>query len=63
MYDSGIKLREFMCKVMIIIFFVLLPSIHGQEVPGGEAGGGGGSGFQVSEMIEWGQKSKPKKNP
>ena len=29
--------------------------------PGG--GGGGYSGFQVIGMIEWGQKSKPQKNP
>ena len=26
-------------------------------------GGGGYSGFQVTGMIEWGQKSKPPKNP
>ena len=31
---------------------------------GGKGGGGGGySGFQVTGMIEWGQKSKPPKNP
>ena len=28
---------------------------------GGGGGGGGYSGFQVTRMIEWGQKSKPKK--
>ena len=26
----------------------------------GGRGGGGGSGVQVTGMIEWGQKSKPK---
>ena len=31
-------------------------------LPGG-GGGGGYSGFQVTGMIEWGQKSKPKKTP
>ena len=28
-----------------------------------DPGGGGYSGFQVTGMIKWGQKSKPKKIP
>ena len=30
------------------------------RVGGGGGGGGGNSGFQVTRMIEWGHKSKPK---
>ena len=33
------------------------------EQPGTPASQGGYSGFQVTGMIEWGQKSKPKKIP
>ena len=32
-------------------------------MPVGVGGGGGYSGFQVTGIIEWGQKSEPKKIP
>jgi len=41
--------------------FVL--KIMNMEQPGTPASQGGYSGFQVTGMIAWGQKSKPKKIP
>ena len=35
--------------------------VGGGGAGGGEGGGGGYSRFQVTRMIEWGQKSKPPK--
>ena len=44
------------------VFVIMRISLHGGCVPGDKGEGGMGYyGFQVTELIEWGQISKPKK--
>ena len=62
MLKMGLMMMMMMIMMMMAVCFVQIYI----NVPGGGGGGRGGgvrgySGFQVTGMIEWGQKSKPNK--
>ena len=52
--------RTIVFIVIINITIVIIVIINIVHLLGRGAGGGGCSGFQVTGIIKWGQKSKPK---